>query len=304
MVKDSAPHQSPKVEGTGLRKRTKKVRKAAMQSTAQGSGNAQSSTPQLPPTVEEQLDLQLQQVQDQQPVASPAGNELAMAQHRAEPPEAAAHSAVLSQAVQDAVNRLIAANWDIGLAAATQALHRLSITMALQILETVTIISPVDINAWVREQAMAALSNQPPSNTQPQGTFVPYGAPPWQEAHSPRPLKLSALQISKQIAAFGRYPNARPVGMMTDSEGRLSLNNLMATWGTAHGLSADQVKSVLQQHGATDKGQRFTITAVHNDLFVEVSKSTRHKAPRTKHSNRSYPSAIGAPLSPRRRKYR
>ena len=275
-----------------------------MQSTAQGSGNAQSSTPQRPSTVEEQLDLQLQQVQGQQPLASSAGDELAMAQHRAEPAEAAAHSAVLSQAVQDAVNRLIAANWDIGIAVATQALHRLSITMALQILESITTTAPVDINAWVRERAMAALCNQPPSNTQPQGAVFPEGAPLWQEAHSPRPPKLSALQISKQIAAFGRYPNARPVGMMTDSEGRLSLNNLMATWGTAHGLSEDQVKSVLQQHGATDKGRRFTTTAVHNDLFVEVSQSTRHKAPGTKHSNRSYPSAIGAPLLPRRRKYR
>ena len=138
MVKDSAPHQSPKVEGTGLRKRTKKVRKAAMQSTAQGSGNAQSSTPQLPPIVKEQLGLQQQQVQDQQPVATSAGNELATAQQRAEPSEATAHSAVLSQAVHEAVNRLIAANWDIGIAVATQALHRLSITMALQILESIT----------------------------------------------------------------------------------------------------------------------------------------------------------------------
>ena len=155
-----------------------------MQSTAQGSGNAQSSTPQRPSTVEEQLDLQLQQVQGQQPLASSAGNELAMAQHRAEPAEAAAHSAVLSQAVQDAVNRLIAANWDIGIAVATQALHRLSITMALQILESVTTTAPVDINAWVRERAMAALCNQPPSNTQPQGAVVPEGAPLWQEARA------------------------------------------------------------------------------------------------------------------------
>ena len=91
---------------------------------------------------------------------------------------------------------------------------------------------------------------------------------------------------------------------MIDAIGRLSLANIMMVWGTAQGLSEDQVKAVLQEHSATDKGQRFTTTTLHNDVFIEVSKATRDKALNTQHSRSNSARAIGAPRSPKRRRYR
>ena len=268
MAKDAAGQQSTKTKGTRPTK-GKKARK--------------TSTLQHQPTSEEQLALQQQPTQEQQPVAGPAAH-------------------VQSTAVHDEVNRLIAEHWNIGLVA-TQALHSLSITVALHILEMVTATALVDINAWLREQASAALHNQALSNTHPQGPAVPEEAPQRHEAHSTRSSRLTPLQISKQIVPFGRYPNARPAGMTIDPEGRLSVNNLMTIWGKPQGLSENQVKAVLNDHGDTDKGRRFTTTVKHNDLLVEVSQSTRRKAPREQHS-RSYHSAIGARPPPKHRKHR
>ena len=88
---------------------------------------------------------------------------------------------------------------------------------------------------------------------------------------------------------------------MTDAEGRVSLANIMMVWGTAQGLKEEHVKAALQQHSATDKGQRFTTTTLHNDLYIEVSQSTKDKARNTQQSN-AY-RAIGAPRFPKRRRY-
>ena len=88
---------------------------------------------------------------------------------------------------------------------------------------------------------------------------------------------------------------------MTDTAGRLSLANIMAVWGTAQGLKEEHVKSALQEHSASDKGQRFTTTMLHNDLYIEVSQSTKDKA-RNTHQSNAY-RAIGAPRPPKRRRY-
>ena len=92
--------------------------------------------------------------------------------------------------------------------------------------------------------------------------------------------------------------------MTTDAEGRFSLANIMMVWGTAQGLSEEKVKAALQQHGTTDKGQRFATTTLHSDLYIEVSKATKDKALNTQHSRSRADRAIGAPRSPKRRKYR
>ena len=81
--------------------------------------------------------------------------------------------------------------------------------------------------------------------------------------------------------------------MTTDAEGRLSLANIMMVWGTAQGLSEEHVKAVLQQHTATDKGQRFTTTTLHNDVYIDVSKATKDKALNTQHSRSHADRAIG-----------
>ena len=287
MVKQVAPQQSPEEVNT---KKCKKARKST-QSAAQRTSNAHD-------------DLQQQLATVQQPVASSSGFELTTAQPSTVPAVATAHCAVLGQAVQEALSGLIASNWNIEYAVATQALHRLSTAMALQILEAVTTTAPVDTTAWILERSTTALGIQPQSSTQHQIGLRPDEGPQLQEAPSTRPQKLTSLQISKAIVTFGRYPDTRPAGMMTDAVGRLSLANIMMVWGTAQGLSEDQVKAVLQQHSATDKGQRFTTTTLHNDLFIEVSKATRDKALNTQHSRSNSARAIGAPRSPKRRRYR
>ena len=99
----------------------------------------------------------------------------------------------------------------------------------------------------------------------------------------PQPHQLSSFQISKQIALFGRYPELRPGGLLTDTEDRISFNSLMTTWGVPKGLSTIQIREALQQHAASRRRQRFTITTNHDDTMIAVSKpSPRHNTPRGK----------------------
>ena len=301
MGKKSRQQHSTRTEGEKPRKRGKKTRSTTSQSATQGSEHTQPGTPQRPKIEEAQKDMQQQPLQAGLPAASSTDTMLAAPQHPPQPLEATAHTAVLCQAVNEAVLRLMADNWNITLAAATQALHRLNMSMALQILEAVTTTAPVDVNTWLGEQAMAA-SSTPQHGAEPQVPIAPIEAHTKQEAHNTRAKPSLSVKISKQIVAFGRYAGTRPVGMTTDALGRLSLNNLMAVWGNAQGLTPDQVKSVLRQHSSSRKGQRFTTTAMHNDLFIEVSNATKHRASDTKHS--SHTRTKGAPRSPKRCKYR
>ena len=249
MAKHSAPQQCPEEPST---KKNKKSRKSK-RSTPQRTSDAEDERQQQPAPV--------------QPVASSSGYELTTAQPSTMALEGTAHGEVLSPTVQESVRALIASNWNIEYAVATQALHRLSTAMALQIFEAVTTTAPVDINAWILARSLTALGTQPQSIAQPHTGLGPAGGTQRQQAHNPRP-QLTSIQISKAICAFGRYPTARPAGMTTDAEGRFSLANIMMVWGTAQGLSEDHVNAVLQQHSATDKGQRFTTTTLHNDLFI------------------------------------
>ena len=153
-------------------------------------------------------------LQEQQPGATTSGNQLAVAHQHNDPLQDTVHTAVLNQAVSDAVNRLISQNWDMSLAAATQALYSLNIQVALHILDTITTTAPEDINTWMRDRAMAASIYQ-----QQEGSATPDAATRAQAIHSPQPPQLSPLQISKQVAVFGRYPHTRPVGMLADADG-------------------------------------------------------------------------------------
>ena len=285
MAKHSAPQQCPEEPRTQKYKKSRKSKR----STPHRTSDAEDERQQQPAPV--------------QPVASSSGYELTTTQPSTGPLEATAHGAVLGSAVQEAVSALIASNWNIEYAVATQALHRLSTAMALQIIDAVTTTAPVDINAWILARSLTALGTQPQSIAQPHTGLGPDGVPQRQKAHNPRP-QLTSLQISKAICAFGRYPTSRPAGMTTDAEGRLSLANLMLVWGSAKGLREEKVRAALQQHGTTDKGQRFVTTTLHSDLYIEVSKATKDKALNTQHSRSRADRAIGAPRSPKRRKYR
>ena len=262
-------------------------------STKKGKKSSKSkrSTPQHTSEAAEEWQQQPAPVQ---PVASSSGFELTTAQPTTMPPEATTYGAVRGPTVQE-VCYSNASNWNIRSCYAT--------AMALQMLEAATTAPPVDMNAWILARSMTALSTQPQSSAQPHTGLGPDGGPQRNEAHSPRPQQLTSLHISKAICAFGRYPTTRPAGMMTDTAGRLSLANIMTVWGTAQGLKEEHVKSALQQHSASDKGQRFTTTTLHNDLYIEVSQSTKDKARNTQQSKHHAYRAIGAPRSPKRRRY-
>ena len=106
--------------------------------------------------------------------------------------------------------------------------------------------------------------------------------------------------ISKVICAFGRYHDARPEGLTTDGLGRLSLNNVMQVWGTKAGLKLEEVAAAIQLHSHSEHGgPRYIITAMHNDLYIQVRSSTKHKA----RSNFEPLQAIGAARPPKRRRF-
>ena len=230
---------------------------------------------------------------EQDPQATSSGAASATNQQQNSTLQYTGHTAGLNQEVVDAVNRLIAQNWDMSITAATQALCNLNIQVALHILDNIAITAPADINTWLRDRATAASTNiqQDPAAAPDLDTRE-------LAIQRPQPMQLSSFQISKQIVSFGRYPDTRPRGLLTDAEGRISLHSLMATWGTPQGLNTAQVQAVLQQHALSRKGQRFTTTAIHNDTMITVSQhSTPHNATRSTRP-------IGAPSAPKRRRHR
>ena len=286
----SSGHQAVQTPPGARTKRIRKGHKSRTSSLTQGTAGAQQCTLQAPLPIQQHPDLQ-----EQHAGAATSGSQLATTHQLSGPLQDTMHTAALNQAVLEAVNRLISQNWDLSLAVATQALHNLNISAALHILGTITTTAPDDINSWIRGRAMAALINQ-----QQEGLATPDAASMTPATQSPQPTRLSPLQISKQVAFFGRYPRTRPFGMLADADGRLSLHNLMLTWGTPQGLSTAHVKAVLQQHGTSRKGQRFITTAVHDDLMIAVSRPTPHPA----YTATRHPRAIGAPRSPKHRSHR
>ena len=183
--------------------------------------------------------------------------------------------------------------WDWGLAAATQALYNLA---ALQLLGSINTPAPADVNAWLRDSARQ-LAQQDAGQATVRATRN-------STPQSPPSSLLTPLEISKQICKFGRYPETRPRGLLCDSYDRISLNSLMDNWAAAQGLTACQIKEVLQEHATSDKRQRFTTTTTHSDTLIAVSQpsrtttSKRRRGPKGDWQSSTKP--IGAPASPSR----
>ena len=267
----------------GVKAKKNKQHKTRGCSTSQSSEAAEQSIEVLPPT-------QALPGQGQHPEAASSGGQIAATttQHTTTTP-------VLHQEVTDAINALIAQNWDLSLSASSQALYNLNIQVALQILGNIATTAPADINAWLRDRATAASTRVQQDAALGHGLDIRDSTTQHPQRH-----QLTSLQISKQIVLFGRYPDSRPRGLLTDTEDRISLNSLMTTWGASKGLSTTQIREALQQHAASRKRQRFTITTIHNDTMIAVSKpSPQHTTPRGEWRSSSRP--IGAPSSPRRR---
>ena len=280
-------HHSKQIQGAKAKK-NKKKHKARCRSTSQGSEGTELSIEQHTQPMQGHPGLQ-----EQHPEATSSGVQLVADQQQSTTMQDTIHTAGLNQEVADAVNRLIAQNLDMSITAAAQALCNLNIQVALHILDNIAITAPADINTWLRDRATAASTH-----IQQDVAAAPDLDTRELAIQRPQPMQLSSFQISKQIVSFGRYPDARPRGLLTDAEGRISLHSLMATWGTPQGLNTAQVQAVLQQHALSRKGQRFTTTAIHNDTMITVSQhSTPHNATRSTRP-------IGAPSSPKRRRHR
>eukprot|EP00438_Fugacium_kawagutii_P004244 Skav217514 [mRNA] locus=scaffold647:81908:101585:+ [translate_table: standard] len=81
----------------------------------------------------------------------------------------------------------------------------------------------------------------------------------WDRSRSPR--KNNAHWISKQIAMLGRYTQNRPANLQVDSQGCLTLQNLMDSWGHENGLSEQEVVDAVNQNLVCERtgGTRFKI---------------------------------------------
>mmetsp|Transcript_126608 Transcript_126608/g.369961 ORF Transcript_126608/g.369961 Transcript_126608/m.369961 type:complete len:451 (+) Transcript_126608:98-1450(+) len=61
-------------------------------------------------------------------------------------------------------------------------------------------------------------------------------------------------RISRQIAAFGRYPDRRPQGLHVDGNGALRLEDLMRVWGRRENLKECDVLDAVRRHMFHDSG--------------------------------------------------
>ena len=258
------------------------------------SSKAKQSTTQLG-SEDEDAGHQLRELQT--PVASSSAFELATIQPGTMPLESLLHGTVLGPAVQQALNAVAAANWNIQYTFLAQVMQSNTAAMALQMLESAAAATPPTTHGFAPARANTA---KPQSTAPPHSAGDTVGRPQRQQANRPRAPKPTSLMISKAICAFGRYHHARPEGLMTDSAGRLSLSNIMQVWGTRNGLQSDEVAAAVQLHSTTDAGPRFITTALHNDLYIEVRQTTKHTA---RSSNFDASQAIGASRPPKRRKF-
>ena len=253
-------------ETRGVKAKKCKKHKTRSYSTSQSPEAAEQSIEMPPPT-------QMLPGHEHHPEAASSGGQTTAAttQHNTTPP-------TFQPEVTDVISALIVQNWDLilsnmtipapadinaYLSASSQALHNLNIQVALQRL---------------RDRATAASTHNQQDAARGHALEIRDST-----TQHPQPHQLTSFQISKQIALFGRYPDLRPRGLLTDTEDRISLNSLMTTWGVSKGLSTIQIREALQQHAASRKRQRFTITTNHNDTMIAVSKpSPQHNTPRGK----------------------
>ena len=234
-----------------------------------------------------------QPIDHQAPVASPSALELVTIQPSEPLHEPTLHAAVLGPAVHQAL-AIAAAGWNSQYTLLAQIMQN---NMALQMLETAaasTAITAPDA-APVRVNVVPLQST-----AQHSAAGLMAEGPPRQQPNKALPAKPSSLMISKTICAFGRYHDTRPEGLTTDGLGRLSLNNVMQVWGTKAGLKLEEVAAAIQLHSHSEHGgPRYIINAMHNDFYIQVRSTTKHKA----RSNFDPLQAIGAARPPKRRRF-
>ena len=89
--------------------------------------------------------------------------------------------------------------------------------------------------------------------------------------------KPSSSDISHALCAWARYEVARHRihGLTLDSEGRLSLNNVMECWGQWKGLSRADILRAIERHTQTEGEDRYALQSTADDVMIEVRASKR-----------------------------
>ena len=69
------------------------------------------------------------------------------------------------------------------------------------------------------------------------------------------------LGIAKAVAAFARYTDGRPPGLIVSEDGCMLLDNLGRSWGDRHGLTANQILEAVRAHifHKDGNGMRFAV---------------------------------------------
>ena len=89
--------------------------------------------------------------------------------------------------------------------------------------------------------------------------------------------KPSSSDISHALCSWARYEVARHRihGLTLDSEGRLSLNNVMECWGQWKGLNGADILRAIERHTQTEGEDRYALQSTADDIMIQVRASKR-----------------------------
>uniref|UniRef100_A0A7S4W4Y7 2'-phosphotransferase n=1 Tax=Alexandrium monilatum TaxID=311494 RepID=A0A7S4W4Y7_9DINO len=94
-------------------------------------------------------------------------------------------------------------------------------------------------------------------------------------SRSPLRATPSSERISRQLAAFGRYPDKRPAGLRVDASGAFLLEDLMRAWGRQEGLKEQDVLDAVRRHLLHDSGGSTGGSSSALRFSVDADKSGR-----------------------------
>ena len=146
---------------------------------------------------------------------------------------------------------------------------RTNIDGMVQILDLTAAIVPFESHGLLkaRDRLLEAVG------LQPKGQNPQEPQQPPEQSHA----KPSSSDISHALCAWARYAGARhrTQGLTLDSAGRLSLNNIMESWGKWQGLSEADILCAIQQHTKTKGEDRFATQPTPDDILIQV-RAPRH----------------------------
>mmetsp|Transcript_78239 Transcript_78239/g.162449 ORF Transcript_78239/g.162449 Transcript_78239/m.162449 type:complete len:475 (-) Transcript_78239:70-1494(-) len=86
----------------------------------------------------------------------------------------------------------------------------------------------------------------------------------WRQ-HDNRSRSPNKEWISRAVVGFLRYPDKRPQGLQTGSDGSVLVSSLVDVWGSKNGLTAEDVLNVVYKNMDNNRGtKRFEVTQLPN----------------------------------------